>query len=395
LVQETSSDQEKTTDVMDADEETGETSGEPAGERESAGEGSWSGARLWRRIQRHPAVEGIVETLGPYASPLYFACGVVFDAVTLGRELSIWMLSYVFAYALGVAVCMVIRARRWLEGWRDWVDGALHFCLGATFSALVVLYFRSATYLWSWLTVGLLVGVMVWNEYAAKGRPRRSLVWGVYAASLVMLLNFLLPFAFGTIASFWFYASLALAMGGLYGLRRVAQIPSLSLAASGVFTGLLAVLYLAGAIPPVPLVMRQNIACVNGQVSGGEYLCEGEPTGSLVRWGLASPRVRYEPGERVSVLSAVSAPDGISATLEHRWARWEGDAWKRYDTIEVQMTGGRDSGWRFYSYKRSVKPGRWRVTTAVPDGRVVGYLRFDLEKLEGDERPDREIRKLR
>jgi hypothetical protein len=359
------------------------------------GREGWSGARLWRRVQRHPTVEGIVETVGPYASPLYFACGVVFDAMTLGRELSMWMLSYVFAYALGVAVCLVIRARRWFERWRDWVDGALHFCLGATFSALVVLYFRSATYLWSWVTVGLLVGVMVWNEYAAKGRPRRSLVWGVYAASLVMLFNFLLPFAFGTISSFWFYASLVLVMGGLYGLRRVARIPGLSLAASGGFAGLLAVLYLAGAIPPVPLVMRQNMACVNGRASGGEYLCDGGRPDLLVRWGLASPTVRYEPGERVSVLSAVSAPEGISTRLEHRWARREGGKWNRYDTIEVRMTGGRDSGWRFYSYKRSVKPGRWRVTTAAPDGRVVGYLRFDLEEIEGGEAPDRETRELR
>ncbi len=353
------------------------------------------GVDLWSALREHPAVARTTETLAPYASPIYFACGVVFDAVTLGRELSVWMLSYVFAYAAAVGLCMVVRARRWLERWREWVDGALHFCLGATFSALVVLYFRSATYLWSWATVGVLLGVMVWNEWAAKGRPKRSLVWAVYAASLVMLFNFLLPFVFGTVSSFWFYASLVVVMGTLYGLRHVARIPDLSLAASGAFTAGLAVLYLAGAIPPVPLVMRQNIACVDARSEGGEYVCEGEAPGLPVWMGLSAPTVRYEPGERVSVLTAVSAPEGVSTQLEHRWARRVDGEWRSYDTIEVQMRGGRDQGWRFYSYKRSVEPGRWRVTTAVPDGRVVGYLRFDLEEVDDADRLERETLKLR
>ena len=380
--------------TSDKDEETSTEPPEGAGEESAADggeevgpEGGWLG--------RYPGIEAFWERLAPYAQPLYFAGGVVFDAVTLGSFLNIWTLGYVFLYAVGVGVCMVARARRWFETRREWVDNALHFCLGATFSALIALYFRSASTLWGWVTVLLLVGVMVWNEWAAKGRPRRSLVWAVYAASLVMLFNFLLPYLFGTVSSIWFYTSVALVMGTLYGLRHIARIPSLSLGASGAFSVVLVGLYIAGAIPPVPLVMRQNVACVDGRRANGRYVCEGTEPGWLASWGLGDVTVRYVPGERVSVLSAVSAPRGVSSTLEHRWARWEGGRWKTYDTIEVEMTGGRRHGWRFYSYKRQVRPGQWRVATAVPDGRVVGYVHLRLEEVSADQRPERRELELR
>jgi len=359
-------------------------------ERDDGGEGASERAGWWRQVlERHPELEELGEELAPFATAIYFACGVVFDAVTLTQYLNSYTLAYVGMYAAGVGFFMIVRARRWFEQYRGALDGALHFCLGATFSALVALYFRSAGHVWAWVTVLLLAGVMVWNEVAARGQPRRSIVWGVYGASLVMYFNFVLPWMFGTIWSLWFYVSVAAVMGTLYGMRHVARIPDLSLTASGAFSVVLVGLYLFGAIPPVPLVMRQNIACVGAQKIRGRYVCAGEHPGVLEQLGVVSPEVYYVDGERVSLLSAVSAPRGFASALEHRWARWNGEDWKTYDTIRVEMTGGRKRGWRFYSFKRNVRPGSWRVATAVPDGRVVGYAYFDLVEVERGELPNR------
>lgn len=378
---------------MSTDEVHQETSDDerkpPEGDRAEGDRDGSSGEETGGWLERYPTLKAAWDRLAPFAQPIYFACGVVFDAITLTSFLNIWTLGYVCLYATGVGVCMVVRARRWFERRREWVDNVLHFCLGATFSALVALYFRSAATLWGWLTVGLLLAVMVWNEWAAKTRPSRSLVWAVYAASLVMLFNFLLPYLIGTISSVWFYGSIALVMATLYGLRKLARIPDLSLVASGVFSLALAGLYIADAIPPVPLVMRQNVACVEARHRQDRYVCDGTEPGWLTSWGIAPKTVRYTPGERVSVMSAVAAPRGLRSTLEHRWARWNGEAWQQYDTIEVEMTGGRKHGWRFYSYKQHIRPGRWRVATAVPDGRVVGYAWFNLRAVDAAERPER------
>jgi hypothetical protein len=366
--------------------------GEQDGDGE-ADEGEEPGGWVEAYLDRHPKLKGVVDAVAPFGTAIYFAGGVVFDAITLTHYLSLWTLGYVGLYASGVGVMMVVRARRWFETHREIVDGVLHFCLGATFSALIALYFRSASHMWAWITVILLASVMIWNEVAARRRPRRSIVWGVYAVSLVMLLNFVLPYAFKTLSAAWFYFSIVVVLVALYWLRRLARIQDMSLVSSAVSVAFLVGLHLFGAIPPVPLVMRQNIPCVEARKAQGQYVCEGTPPGLLVRAGLASRKVKYVDGERVSVMSAVSAPEGMVSTLEHRWARYVDGDWEHSDTIEVRLTGGRSEGWRFYSYKENIGPGYWRVTTAVPDGRVVGYVFLKLVEVPAGERPER--RRLR
>lgn len=339
--------------------------------------------------------EDVVERLGAAGMTLFFVGGFVFDALTIGRYVNLYTLSYVGVYALGVGVAMVIRARRWFESWREWVDGALHFCLGAVFSALVCLYFRSAGHLWGFITVAILAGMMVYNEYAAHKRPRRSIIWGIYGASLVMYFNFLLPYLFRSLSAWWFYGSIALALGMLYALRHLADIPHHSLIASAGFSAVLVVLYLFGAVPPVPLVMKQNIAGVNAEKRDGEYVCRVNDQSLWASIGLVEQTVRYAPGERVSVLSAVSAPGGVETRVAHRWREWQDGEWRTRDTVELEMWGGRDEGWRFFSYKQNVSPGYWRVDTVVHQNSLLSSETFYLEEVESADGLERSEARLR
>jgi hypothetical protein len=209
-----------------------------------------------------------------------------------------------------------------------------------------------------------------------------------------MYFNFLFPYLFGSISSLFFYGSILLTMGTLWGIRHLARIPDHSLLASGLFSAVLALLYLFGAIPPVPLVMKQEFPCVDAEKRGGEYVCQGGDQGLLVDLGLTAPTVRYRPGERVSVMSAVAAPRGVEANLVHRWSHWDGSDWKTYDTIDVSINGGRKAGWRFYSYKGHMKPGTWRVETAAKGGSVLSYVVFTAEEVDSDAELERVERKL-
>jgi len=212
--------------------------------------------------------------------------------------------------------------------------------------------------------------------------------------SLIMYFNFLAPYLFRSLSDWWFYGSIGLAMGMLYGLRHLASIPTKSLIASGVFSALLVGLYLFGAIPPVPLVMKQQIAGVDARKTGGEYVCEVGERLWPAYLGLTTPTIRYVPGERVSVMSAVAAPRGVSTPIAHRWQHWEEDGWTTYDTIDLHMTGGRDAGWRFFSHKQNMLPGQWRVQTVVRENWLLGTTSFHVEEVESTEDLERNSRTL-
>lgn len=314
---------------------------------------------------------------------LFFAGGFVMDAVTLGRNINLWTLGYVGACAVGVIGCFAIRAHGWFEKYSQWVDSSLHFLLGAVFSALVVLYFRSAGTLVTGIAVAVMVGAMLWNEVAARGDASREILWAVFALSLVMYLNFLLPYAVGSLSALWFYGSIVVTLGVLWGTRHLINIPRRSLIVSSACAGGAAVLFVAGAIPPVPLAMKRQMPCIDAEHVGDEYVCQRSDRRLTTRWGLTDPRVEFISGERVSVMSAVAAPRNVSASLEHRWYRWSSEeGWLARDTIPVRMTGGRDGGWRFYSYKQNIRPGFWRVETAVPNGSVLSYVEFSVRQVE-------------
>jgi hypothetical protein len=361
---------------------------------------------MWPGFDNH--VEGMLDLLpggeesgelagddwGAMATTLFFIGGFVFDALTIGRYVNLYTLGYVGLYAVGVALCMVVRSRGWFESWRGSIDNALHFCLGAVFSALVCLYFRSAGHLWGFGTVALLAGLMLYNEYAVHAEPKRSIVWGIYAVSLVMYFNFLAPYLFRSLSEAWFYESIVVTMAALYALRHLAAIPTKSLVASGVFSVLLMGLYLFGAIPPVPLVMKQQIAGVDARKTGGRYVCEVGERSWWADLGLLDPTIQYASGERVGVLSAVAAPRGVSTPVAHRWQHWEDGEWETYSTIDLRMTGGRENGWRFFSYKEHLLPGLWRVETVVRGDWLLSTTSFRVEEIESIEGLERHSRAL-
>jgi hypothetical protein len=50
------------------------------------------------------------------------------------------------------------------------------------------------------------------------------------------------------------------------------------------------------------------------------------------------------------------------------------------DRIPISITGGREKGYRWYTTKRRVQPGEWRVNVETEDGRVLGRITFVAEE---------------
>ncbi|MBP6707652.1 MAG: DUF2914 domain-containing protein, partial [Candidatus Accumulibacter sp.] len=168
--------------------------------------------------------------------PAAFLAGFVWDALTIGqrvRTVDFWRLG---AFLLGAAVLALWLARREARelsppraanGWRGHLAQVswqapyllLQFFFGGIFSALFILYLKSAGHLGSWLIAAFLGFLLVGNEFAGKHLGTRfTLTWALFALNAILLFNFVLPHVIGSLDPLWFYASTAAGVVLAHGL---------------------------------------------------------------------------------------------------------------------------------------------------------------------------------
>ena len=109
-----------------------------------------------------------------------------------------------------------------------------------------------------------------------------------------------------------------------------------------------------------------------------EYRLLGEPTEwyeAYLRYNAVFHRV---PGESAYVYTAIFAPTGLNATVFHEWQRYDvnTEEWITEETIPFYIVGGRDGGYRGYSIKSGVSPGKWRVDVVTEFGQLIGRVSF-------------------
>jgi DUF2914 family protein len=44
------------------------------------------------------------------------------------------------------------------------------------------------------------------------------------------------------------------------------------------------------------------------------------------------------------------------------------------DRVPIKISGGREGGYRAYSFKQRLDPGEWRVDVESSDGRIIGRV---------------------
>ncbi|MFO0732009.1 MAG: DUF2914 domain-containing protein [Nitrospiraceae bacterium] len=74
--------------------------------------------------------------------------------------------------------------------------------------------------------------------------------------------------------------------------------------------------------------------------------------------------------------TAVFAPVTLRTTIYHHW-HYRPDGSKPYvhaDRIPLKIAGGREGGYRAYTFKEGLDVGDWRVDVEAEDGRVIGRV---------------------
>ncbi len=81
------------------------------------------------------------------------------------------------------------------------------------------------------------------------------------------------------------------------------------------------------------------------------------------------------------VLLAIFAPVALDTTVYHHWY-FRSNSSKPFthaDRIPIKISGGREGGYRAYTFKQRLDPGDWRVDVETEDGRIVGRVSVKVE----------------
>jgi hypothetical protein len=312
--------------------------------------------------------------------PLFFIAGCLIDIFTLGRvvlERDMWIL---LAYFTGASLFLTLNFR-YKNKKLQW---GLDFCIGALFSAMSVLYFKSSGNLGGLFFALIIVAGLFLNEFRPKREENNWIHLCLYFVSICLYFNFMIPHFAKSVHAAWFFVSVFASFMLTHLWVHLGKKRKSMLILPGFFAAFLVTSYQMNWIPPVPLILKESHVGLKFQKNGYSVLSYQQ--GWLSKT-FDSPEVHWQNGQRVYYINSVFAPEKVKATLEHRWWFYNKDssAWIAKDTLELQIKdGGRKNGWRLYSYKQNIKPGLWKVETALIQGAGLGNYRFEVKHEELD-----------
>ena len=341
----------------------------------------------------------------PFLPPVFFFAGVGYDTLTLTRidRLQDNLILLLYLVLLGVLIILTGREEfqtgepefwesqpgpvRWLGRAQPYYPMAMQFLLGGLFSAYAIFYFRSASLTSSAIFLFLLVALLVANEFLKDRLTNLSLLVTLYALVCFSFFTFFLPVVTGWMNRVVFLAGAGLSAATVY---RVVQLIAKgnpawtrqhhmkTLAPASAVIGLLVGFYFLNWIPPVPLAMKFGGIYHEVRKAGDRFELTFEK-----RWFevLKRSNTDFPTGEPVYCFTAVFAPVNLDTTVYHHWyyRAGHGRPYAHADRIPIKISGGRESGYRAYSFKQRLASGDWRVDVETEDGRVLGRVTVRTE----------------
>ncbi len=359
---------------------------------------------------------------------IFFLGGFVWDAVTLGQTVTVLDLLLLSGYLVVAALILLWLARHQTvlndtiaqteqtaqqvslrkRKLRKLPYLLLQFLYGSLLSALFILYFISAGFWGALVWTLFIAALLVANEYLEESYKRFTLNWGMLGLCTILVFNFVIPTIVGSVHPVWFYISTALGVSVVLLLKHRAEkqyviamnkavnaLPPLEIyvphhpprikshlgkSLPVYFIGFAMIFaYQFNLIPPVPLVKRDVQIGLELVRQNGDYELSQQKAPNWQFWhGTLNSTVVLNPGDRVYCLSAVFAPVGLQTKLYHRWEFKTKQGWQTMSRIGFSVNGGRQQGYRGYTYKQNIQAGKWRVSVETEREQTVSANTFDI-----------------
>lgn len=330
-----------------------------------------------------------------------FLAGTVWDVLTLGRIDQLLNLVQLGVYLLIVAALLgaeLIDGERPFQltgvfgkAWQ-YRDEVVHFFLGSLLSAFTLFYLKSASIISSMVFFLVIAACLVGNEFSAMrrlGLVMRTVLFAITATSYLFCVTPLiyssigwLPFLTALVLSAMFCAALCYLLN-----KKVATKVRLKREIIYPYAGVLVaffLFYLFRIIPPVPLSLTHvGIYHKVERVEGGYEVTTTRPRWKF--WQSGDQSFAAKPGDRLFCFFSVFAPGGFKETIKVRWLRRDDlTGWESSDAVPVSISGGREEGFRGFTFKQNYQPGHWQVRIETSDGREIGRIGFTVATGEAE-----------
>lgn len=265
----------------------------------------------------------------------------------------------------------------------------MQFAFGGLFSVFIVFYARSASIFASWPFIITLFVLLVGTEFFRERYKRLTFQVSIYFIAVFSYSVFAVPVFFKKINAFSFLLSglISIFIIALVILLIYTMIPAkflkvknnilISIASIFMFFNFL---YFANIIPPIPLALMDSGIYHSLEKVGDDYAVKYEPAFWYNFSGETSSTVHWKKGEKIYYFSSVFAPTKFDTKIFHRWFLFDENKkeWIIKDTLSFSIVGGRDGGYRGYSYKQAVEEGKWKVEVVTEIGQILGRRVFSI-----------------
>ena len=337
---------------------------------------------LWDRYERHISIAAL-------------AAGFTFDLFLAKRPDSVADNVLLVGYLLLAAWLIVYLTRKSLHKKEGAPDPALpmlalQFSFGGLASNLLILYGKSGTVGGSVLFVGLLAAFALGNEFLKSRYAQLRFNIAIYYLLLLSYLVIAVPtFVLHTVG-LWVFCVTGIISLGLLGLLLLILFRvvyrgtrgKVLVQAGGIVLGMYALFslsYFLGFIPPVPLSMKTVGVYHAVARQGDSYTASFEKPSWYVFWRDTSATYALLPGQGAYCFSSVFAPTGLATPIHHTWEYQNGSGkWDTVARVEFPINGGREEGYRGYTYKSVMAPGNWRCSIETSEGQLIGRISFTV-----------------
>lgn len=341
-------------------------------------------------------VKNLVEPYKRFTPAVFFTGGFTWDSLTLQRIDNFLGNMILLAYLILLSLLVVLTnlamrekiRNRMLTRFSSWYPMGMQFFLGGLFSSYVVFYFHSASMTSSSTFLLILVLLLVANEFLEDRMNNVPLQMTLYFLSAFSFFIFFIPVITKSMSHLTFlaggFAALILTGSLIYFFYKRGVFRSMrqytvtfSIVAFSFFT--VNMFYIQNWIPPVPLSVKHSGIYHKVERADGAYALQYEKPRWYRFWLKYDARYNYREGD---CFASIFAPTKLKKGITHVWQKYSkhDKGWVTTDSLSYPIVGGRDGGYRGYSFKRNVSEGKWRVELRTDDGLLLGRVAFRIDK---------------
>lgn len=333
-----------------------------------------------------------------YAPIFFFIAGFIFDTLTLGRVDRLYDTVVLCLHMTLLTVTIYLYNLADDGKWQNTLLGryelylplAIQFFFGGLSSAYVIYFFRSVSVSKTVSFFILLLLLLFANEFLKKRIANKYLQFSVYFFISFTFFSFIIPVFIKEMNTSIFLLSGFVSLGitlafitFIYGSSPSTRLEIHYAKLVGIIISIYIFInsfYFLNLIPPVPLALSNGVVAHSVIKRNNKYIVTYEAEEWYIFWRKHREKFIHKPNDKVYIFASIFAPTDLKKQVLHRW-KWYNkntSTWETIEDIGYNITGGRDHGFRGYTYKSNVKEGLWKVEVITEEELVLGVIDFEI-----------------